>query len=130
MIRIYATGNRLEHSARSQVCGLLIVVSRLQEVDSAGSDEIDKAMFLRNSPAPGSSQFVPKRLRFANAGERIGKDCFDEFERFQRCSSIIFDPPRQIRAEFWMKYSDAFRGFCFSNFMSSHLVTCLIDLTP
>jgi hypothetical protein len=62
------------------------VVSRLEHDDIVTFDQIDESMFFVNSARPTPRKNVSKRLRFADAFERVTYGVFEEpIETFERC---------------------------------------------
>jgi len=58
----------------------LVVIARLHKIDSLGAYAINQPVLLSDSPGPGSGQFIPQRLRLADAVKRIPQDILDELQ--------------------------------------------------
>ncbi len=69
-----------------------IVVSSLKEVDSIIADQIDDAMFLRQTSRPSTRQSVLQRFRFSDSSKGIGHDRFDQVKGPQGDFSLGFAP--------------------------------------
>jgi len=68
------------------------MVASLQEVAALFFDEVDEAMFLRDSARPYARTEAFQRLRFAFASERIAYHGFDQAKDPQSNLSILLDP--------------------------------------
>jgi hypothetical protein len=58
----------------------LVVIARLDKIDSLGAYAINQPMLLGDSPGPGSGQFILQRFRLADAVEWIPQDVLDEVQ--------------------------------------------------
>ena len=58
----------------------LVMIARLQEIDSAAADEIDDSVFLRQTSRPCAGGKIFKRLGLADTLERIIENCFDKIK--------------------------------------------------
>src|SRR4051812_26706220 len=83
---------------------------RLKEVDAVSADEVDETVFAREPPGPSARQMMLKRLRLAEARERITQHRLDEFESPQRYVAVLLDPVSQVFAKLRMKNRVALAG--------------------
>src|SRR5580700_2392594 len=85
------------------------MIPRLQKVDAIGGDAINHPMLSRDPSAPATGEFVLQRLGFAYSAEWIGNNCLHEFQRLQRCLSIVPDPPGEVFAKLWQEVDSPLR---------------------
>jgi len=71
---------------------LLIVIPRLEEIDSVLGDAIDEAMLLGDAAAPAAGQLVLERLRLADAREGVGEDSGHQVKDSERGFAVRLDP--------------------------------------
>src|ERR1700680_4129608 len=71
----------------------LVVVARLEKIDSSAAHFIYQAMFLRDPSRPRASKLKFKRLRLAHSVARIFQDRIDQFKDSQSHPTVVLDPP-------------------------------------
>lgn len=76
------------------------MIARLEEIDPLGADEIDEAVFLSQATGPGARGKILEGFRFAEAGEGIPHNCFNECESPQRYLPVGSYPVTKIFAKF------------------------------
>lgn len=87
---------------------LFVVIPSLKEVYAVCGDTVDESMFVRDSPAPATGEFVPQRLRLADACEWIRQHSFYKFKNAQSDLSIALDPPDKVFPKFREKIGFSF----------------------
>ena len=94
-------------NARSAIS---IVVSSLKKVDSIIADQIDDAMFLRQTPRPSSRQRILQRFGLSDSSKGIGHDRFDQVEGPQGNFPFGFDPESNRKSSRNSGWKTASRG--------------------
>lgn len=79
------------------------MISRLQEIDSVATNQIDEPVFLREAPRPDPLGEVFQRLGLSNPFKRAAHDRFDQIEDPQCHPPIHVDPEPQVVEKFRMK---------------------------
>jgi hypothetical protein len=79
------------------------VVSGLKKVDPCLRDEVDKPVFLCDSPGPDAAAEVLERLRFPDALKRIAHDRLDKIKHSQGGLAVGMHPMTQVVAELSLK---------------------------
>ena len=75
------------------------MIPRLDELNPVGKHPIDDPMFLGDSPAPATGEFMPQRLRLADSLEWIGENRCHQVENSERNFAVGFNPAPQIVAK-------------------------------
>ena len=81
----------------------LIVIPRLQEVDSVLRDEVDDSVLLGEPPGPDALRQMLQWLRLADSSEGILQHGLHDLDGPNRDSTIGPNPVAQILAEFPME---------------------------
>jgi hypothetical protein len=79
------------------------MISALEKVDCVRLHQIHEPMFLRDSPRPDTGTESLQWLGLALTAKRVSHDCFNQTQHAECDPSILFDPIREILAEFRFK---------------------------
>ena len=79
------------------------MVPRLEAVERLATDEVDDAVFLRQTARPGARRELLQGLWFTDALEGIANDRLDKVKGAERDPSIRFYPVPQVFAELRVK---------------------------
>ncbi len=82
----------------------LVVISRLQKIDSTSAHAIHQAMFLRESTRPAARESVLQWLGLTDSGKRSPHDVFDELKSAKCNLPIGFNPVPKILSKLGVKY--------------------------
>src|SRR5260370_6623518 len=85
---------------------ILIVIARLQKIDSFFTHPIDDSMFLGQATRPRSGQHILERLRLANANEGITHHGLNQIKSPERDVPIRLNPMTQIFKKLWLERRD------------------------
>jgi hypothetical protein len=88
-----------------------VVVTGLQEINPVIAHQVNKSVFLGDSPRPCAGCKVLQWFWFANASKRITLDGFDQLKDFERGVPFGFDPESQILEKFVLKNRFSLRWF-------------------
>src|SRR5579864_639441 len=84
----------------------LVVVARLEKVDSFAPDLLHQAMFLRDPSRPSAHKPILKRFRLAHSLEGIFQYRIDQFKDAERHFTVGLYPPPQVLEE--LRLEDGF----------------------
>ncbi len=83
---------------------LIVVITRLDEINSVNPDNIYKSMLLCNSARPDTRSKKFKRFRFADTLEWISYDRFDQLKNTDDGFAVCLNPVPQIFPELRLEY--------------------------
>lgn len=79
------------------------MVSRLEEIDTVVTHEVDEAMFLGETPRPHIRPQVPEGFWLAESPKRFVHDGIDQIDDLGRHLAILLDPVPKVFAKLVLK---------------------------